>query len=322
MIKNGIFTISLDFELFWGVRDNRSIDKYGKNIENVHNVIPRLLELFSKYNIHCTWATVGFIYCKDKRELIGYLPEIKPTYFNKNFDQYDYIENSVLEEKYHFAPSIIKQILQTPYQEMATHTFSHYYALERGSSTQSFEADIEKAIILSEKKGNKLESIIFPRNQYSEEFLKSCLRHKIFIYRGTENSWLYRTRSKTDERIIRRFLRLADTYFNLTGHHTYAPSTCVEINGMWNIPSSRFLKPYKPELKLFDKLKLRRIKNAMHYAAKNDEIYHIWWHPHNFGAHMNENFTFLENILKYFKELQTQYDFKSLNLVEIKKKYE
>ena len=30
--NSGVFTISLDFELFWGVRDNRTIDSYKKNL--------------------------------------------------------------------------------------------------------------------------------------------------------------------------------------------------------------------------------------------------------------------------------------------------
>ena len=35
MDKQGYFVISLDFELFWGVRDKRTIEAYGKSIRNV-----------------------------------------------------------------------------------------------------------------------------------------------------------------------------------------------------------------------------------------------------------------------------------------------
>ena len=73
-MSKGIFTISLDFELFWGVRDHRTLENYGENILNVHQVVPRLLELFAKYNVHCTWATVGFLFFKEKQEMLSYLP--------------------------------------------------------------------------------------------------------------------------------------------------------------------------------------------------------------------------------------------------------
>ena len=47
-MKTGKFVISLDFELMWGVRDKRTINDYGQNILNVHQVIPQTLELFRK----------------------------------------------------------------------------------------------------------------------------------------------------------------------------------------------------------------------------------------------------------------------------------
>ena len=57
--KRRIFIISLDFELYWGIRDKRTIADYGKNLRNVHQVVPALLECFQRYGIHATWATVG-----------------------------------------------------------------------------------------------------------------------------------------------------------------------------------------------------------------------------------------------------------------------
>jgi hypothetical protein len=77
-VSKGIFTISLDFELYWGVRDHRTLEGYGENIRNVHTVVPRLLELFSQYNVHCTWATVGFLFFSEKKEMTSFLPAERP----------------------------------------------------------------------------------------------------------------------------------------------------------------------------------------------------------------------------------------------------
>lgn len=52
--QKGLFVISLDFELFWGIRDKYDFDTYGQNVLGVWKVIPRLLELFDKYGIHAT----------------------------------------------------------------------------------------------------------------------------------------------------------------------------------------------------------------------------------------------------------------------------
>ena len=90
----GIFTISLDFELYWGIRDKKTIDQYGDNILGVWQVVPKLLELFSHYQVHATWATVGAMMSKNKEEFLQFLPEKKPNYQDKNLSPYfDFTEN-------------------------------------------------------------------------------------------------------------------------------------------------------------------------------------------------------------------------------------
>jgi len=54
----------------------------------------------------------------------------------------------------------------------------------------------------------------------------------------------------------------------------------------------------------------------MEYAAENKKLFHLWWHPHNFGVNTDENISFLEEILLYFKELQKRYGMLSLNMNE------
>jgi len=43
----GIFTISLDFELYWGVRDKRTIDQYRSNLSGVRSAVTQMLQTFS-----------------------------------------------------------------------------------------------------------------------------------------------------------------------------------------------------------------------------------------------------------------------------------
>lgn len=84
MVRNNIhgsLVISLDYELMWGVRDLFTPEDYGQsNIKQVSEVISRLLQLFYKYDIHATFAVVGFIFCKDQRQAMEYSPVLKPSY--------------------------------------------------------------------------------------------------------------------------------------------------------------------------------------------------------------------------------------------------
>ena len=313
-MSKGIFTISLDFELFWGVRDHRTLENYGENILNVHQVVPRLLELFAKYNVHCTWATVGFLFFKEKQEMLSYLPSHRPGYYKKEYDPYPYLDQNELENKYHFAPALIDQIKKTPGQEIGTHTFSHFYTLEKNTTIEQFRSDLQAAIKIAKDKGIEINSIVFPRNQYSDEHIKACLQEGIKIYRGNELSGAYRPISRENEHIVRKGIRFADAYINMTGNHCHpvpAPGDII------NIPASRFLRPYKPKLRMFDSLKLSRIRQGIRFAADRGLIYQLWWHPHNFGKHMEENFKFLEQVLKFYKQLHLDGKIESLNLMEI-----
>lgn len=313
-MQKGIFSISLDFELFWGVRDHRTLENYGVNIRNVHTVVPRLLELFEKYGVHCTWATVGFLFLKNKEDLVHHLPATFPKYLKKEYDPYPYIQEDELEPVYHFAPHLIELIQKTPGQELATHTFSHFYALERNTGIEEFKEDLKAAISVAGKKNISIHSIVFPRNQYSDAHIETCRQLGIKTYRGNENAIAYRPLSREDENIFRRFVRFSDTFINITGHHCHPVPAKA---GIINVPASRFLRPYRPGLKILNPLKFSRIRKSLGHAAANGLIYHLWWHPHNFGQYMNENFRFLEKILEVFRELSRQQGMESLNMYEI-----
>ena len=166
MEKCGKFVISLDFELLWGVRDKKTIEQYGENIRNVHQVIPKLLALFQKYEVKATFSTVGFLFFENKAELKQAIPSTLPDYENKNLSPYnghfDLVGNSYEEDLYHFAPQLVKQIKMYPEQEIGTHTFSHYYCLEKAQTTEAFKADLQAAIKVATKNGTELKSLVFP----------------------------------------------------------------------------------------------------------------------------------------------------------------
>ena len=78
----GTLIVSLDFELFWGMQDRMKLEQYEDHVLGGREAIPRLLELFQKHSIHATWATVGFQFAANKRELKEFLPDLRPGYDN------------------------------------------------------------------------------------------------------------------------------------------------------------------------------------------------------------------------------------------------
>nr|WP_298414795.1 polysaccharide deacetylase family protein [uncultured Halomonas sp.] len=322
--EKGTFVISLDFELYWGVRDKKGINDYRENILGVWEAVPAILNLLEKYSVHATWATVGILFAKDKQQALSFSPLKKPSYTDKNLSPYSYLEESdFLEDKMHFAPTLINSISKCAGQEVATHTYSHYYCLESGQSGEEFKEDISSAINIASQYNIVTKSLIFPRNQFNENYLNLLSDLGITSYRGTEKSWIYKANhNKESKKRSRRAARLLDSYINLSGHNTYKIEKINEKQLPVNIRSSRFLRPYNKKLKLLEPFRLQRIKKGMKHAAKNNEIYHLWFHPHNFGVNLSENIEFLESILKYYSELYHRYDMQSLNMKELCEKSE
>jgi len=223
------------------------------------------------------------------------------------------LDNDFKSDLYHFAPILIKEIQKYPEQEIGTHTFSHYYCLEQGQTIETFKEDIKSAINIAKKFNVSITSLVFPRNQFNEDYLKICLELDIICYRGNEHSWIYKAKNGENESYFRRAFRLLDAYINLSGHNCYLDQY-LKSKMPIDIPSSRFLRPFSHKTKFLDRLRLFRIKSGMTYAAKNNLTYHLWWHPHNFGINQNENFNFLEKILTHYQLLNSKYDFQSYTM--------
>ena len=309
--QNGVFTISLDFELYWGVRDLEKLESYRERLQQTRIAIPKLLESFHKFGVQATWATVGLLFLNDESDLYQHLPKTLPGYTDANLCPFEYSKENQLEPFAHFAPKLIDLIKSFPGQEIGCHSYSHFYCLEEGVHHRSFEADLKSATTVAERQEIDLRSYVFPRNQWNKRFIDSLRNSGFTSFRGTEKHPIYDATKWEGQNIVRRAIRLLDAYVNLTGHHTFRLH-----NGERpiNLRASRFLRPYSQRLRWLEPLKLRRIKKAMDKAARDSEVFHLWWHPHNFGANSAENLEGLEEILRHYSHLKEQYGFQSLNM--------
>lgn len=320
------FIISLDFELMWGVRDKRSIESYGKQVLGGREAIPKILELFRQHQVSATWATVGLLFAKNRDEMLAYAPKTLPDYKDGSLSPYPSIEgfigNNEKEDPYHYGHSLIQKILEEPRQEIATHTYSHYYCMEDGPSLAAFEADIHAAKAIAKINNCDIKSIVFPRNQISQEHIKICARHDITSYRGNAESFSYHSRRNKEQTFLIRGLRLTDSILPLEGLHGYSleeqTKETKETKEIINLPASRMLRSVNTGTKRYiSHLQTRRIRHEMTAAAKGNQMYHLWWHPHNFGTNQTENLQNLKSILEHFSSLKATYGMQSLNMEKI-----
>lgn len=320
-VSPGALVISLDFELFWGMRDKVTLDQYMANLAGVRKAIPLLLDVFSEFKVSATWATVGLLFSGDKDSLVRSCPKVEPGYLDVNLNPYPHLEkigDNEDEDVFHYAQSLLNLIKKYPGQEIGTHTFSHFYCIEQGQTLETFRADLQAAIDVGRREGVEIKSLVFPRNQYNESYLKMCKELGITSFRGNEKSWVYSPKEESNKSYIQRGVRLMDSYFNLTGYHANSLDK-IKKSQPYNIPSSMFLRPYSHKLKILEPLRLRRIKNGIKSAARNGLVYHLWWHPHNFGTNIDQNINMIRQILEFYKTIKKEYGMKSVTMNDVAK---
>lgn len=319
--KAGSFTISLDFELYWGMRDKVTLHGYRENLLGVWKAVPKILACFEAHQIHATWATVGFLFLEDEKAFWANLPEVLPRYRDETLSPYAYFEHLKGSElssdafaRAHFAKDLIARIREVPHQEIGTHTYSHYYTREPEMVAEAFEADLKQATKIGDENGVTLRSLVFPRNQIDHASLEQLNKVGIRTYRGNPHHWAYRE-GEVEKTFLQRAYRFVDIYLDLSGAHTTLPS--MQSSGVIEVKSSIFMRAYSKRFRYLESLKRRRVKKAMTQAAQKGENFHLWWHPHNFGINQEENIANLKAILSHFELLKQEYGMVSLTMQEL-----
>jgi peptidoglycan/xylan/chitin deacetylase (PgdA/CDA1 family) len=320
---NGIFLISLDFELHWGGFEKWPIQNYQTYFLNTRKVIPEMLALFLEHEVHATWATVGMLFHRSKESLLDHVPKYQPSYQISELSAYRFIERHGIgeteqDDPFHFASSLVKQITGTPFQEIGSHTFAHYYCNEAGQTVDEFRADLKAAQQSAAMHGNKLRSLVFPRNQFNEEYLKVCYEEGFIAVRDNPRDWFWNIKSTQRESIWKRLNRGLDAYFPVGKKNIYPLESLERRNGLpVCIPASRLLRPYKPCEFFLNNMKIERIKSEMEWAARKGEIYHLWWHPHNFGNYPKPSIAGLKEILNHFSFCKEKYGMLSSSMGDL-----
>lgn len=310
------FVISLDFELFWGVAESRTINSYRHNIEGVWEAIPKILELFKRYEVSATWATVGMLMCRDYSQWREVRPDVLPSYARPQCSTYS-LDSFVRENPgLFFGHPLVEQILAAKGQELASHTYSHFFCAEPGASVEQFVADCSCQKYIFAEYGMAPTSLVFPRNQLIDQFILAAAKEGITAYRGNPNHWFYRDGHFMPYSIGGRIFRKADGYITLSGNHISNLEQHKTDNEPRNIPASMFLRP-SINFPLLDALHLSRVKGGMEEAAKTGGVFHLWWHPHNFGTNIQRNINNLESLLQFYAVLAEKYGMRSVQMRDL-----
>lgn len=280
----GKIVVSIDFELRWGVHDiyGLDIDGYRANLENCRFAVNQTLEMFKTRNIRATWATVGAIGLDNWNDYFNTVKS-QPKYKRKKFFISEKYADIDPKGELHFAPDLVRKIIETSGQELASHTFSHVYCREEGFMLSDFVNDSECFSKIFNSKFHIIpKSIVFPRNQ--TKFIEHLKNINIEIYRGKKE---YLFESKIGE----KFQNILEVLLPMK-----IPSSKVSGSLTRGDLFVRFDLP----IHLW-KLQLRKLKYCLEHLGK-DGICHIWWHPHNVGPNLTLGLARFEELFDLIAE--------------------
>jgi hypothetical protein len=316
--RPGALVISLDFELHWGIRDHVSRDDAAyRSLPEERRAVEDLIAVFGARRIRATWATVGFLFASTWEELVPHLPSIRPAYRRSELDPYgEPVGPDEDHDPEHLAGSLVDLIAASPGQEVASHTFSHYYCLEPGQSEATFRADLGAAQALARGRGLNVSSLVLPRNQWNPAYATAVLDLGFRCIRGNQRNWAHRP-APGGGHMRRRAARLADTYVGLSPPPTTAWSEVVLPSGLCDVPASAFLRPYSTRRRQLEPLRRARLRSGLRHAARAGRIFHLWWHPSNFAHNRRENLSLLEHVLDDFDDLSRTEGIETLTMADV-----
>jgi peptidoglycan/xylan/chitin deacetylase (PgdA/CDA1 family) len=265
-MEQGSFCISIDLELAWGNWDSLSPEYLQKCLSLERQIANRLLRLFERYEVCATWAIVGQLL---EESSMSSLPEA-PAWF---------------------APDIVDLIMRiNPRQEIASHSFKHIYFTDVDEN--AILADLRAAQATHRKHGLDFTSFVFPRNKVCHIELLAQAGLKVF--RSVDRGW-HMSAARLGGR-IGRLANLADKMLPL------APSVVMPIihpSGMVELPSSMLFLARNGIRRLIHPSVLEyKAKRGLHLAARDHQLFHLWFHPANFYYEEDGQFTAFENIVK------------------------
>lgn len=269
----GCLIISSDLELAWAWRYVRDIlNPQALAMKKAHQTrqnLPVLLELFDRFNIPVTWATVGHLFlekCERRNETPH--PEIpRLPYFRNEFWRYaegDWFDGDPCSN-YHrdpawYAPDLLRAILSTKVKhEIACHTFSHIDCSDANCPPEVMDSELAKCQRLAAEYGITFKSFVFPGNLYGN--FSSLKRYGFSAYR----------------------------FYN--GYELDVPRQ--DDLGLWQIPGGVCWE--KPDGWPVDAW-VKALEKCADKALETGTVLHLWFHP---SCHPTNIEKIFPTLLKY-----------------------
>ncbi|HEX3151790.1 MAG TPA: hypothetical protein VHR66_27205 [Gemmataceae bacterium] len=299
-LEQGVFTISLDFELIWGTLDLFGTAGFERAVRVERELIPRLLELFIEFRVPATWCVLGHLFLSSCRQVAGTKhPEIVRP--NHAWDVQDWFERdpcgNEASDPLFYGCSLVELIHACQVrQEIGCHSFSHVIFGDPGCSAEAAASELAMCVQLATAMGIELQSFAFPRNSVGH--LDRLREHGFRFFRGPEpNSLSQRPWNNL-------YKRLSHLWAVLRAAEPPVVLPAMTPEGLWDIPGSMIYFPMhglRRHIPLG--LRIKRAVKGLEAAARLRRVFHLWFHPTNLADQPEQMFAGLRAILEHATRL-------------------
>lgn len=293
----------MDFELIWGTVDLFGPEQFRRACEiERERIIDALLDLFVEFEFPATWCILGHLFldeCGGDEPKHANIVRTDHDWVAGDWFQHDPGE-SENDKSIFVGRSLVEKIKNCPVrQEIGSHSFSHIIFSDKGCSRAAAESELAESVRLAEAMGIEMRSFAFPRNEVGH--LDVLREYGFTAYRGVEPNW-YENRRVPEK--IRRAMRLLDV-LRAAEPPTVLPQATA--SGVWNVPGSAIYFPmhgFRRHIPL--ELRTRRAIKGLNAAAKNNRVFHLWFHPTNLADETETMFEGLRVILRHAARLRAE----------------
>ncbi len=300
----GVFTLSLDFELIWGTVDLFGPERFRRACEIEREiVIARLLSLLEEFEIAATWCILGHLLLPGCRRSDGRAhPEIvrpRHAWVHGDWLQHDPCTDEARAPLF-YGRSLVERIraCRVP-QEIGSHSFSHAVFSDPGCSREAAASELQASVEAARHLGLELRSFAFPRNGVGH--LDLLPQFGFTNYRGPAPRWYERRQPPT------ALQRLARLWSVLAAAEPPAVAPAQAAHGLVNVPASMIYSPrHGPRRYISVSRRVRRARKGLDAATRAGRVFHLWFHPTNLADEPETMFRGLRDIFMTVRGLRHQ----------------
>lgn len=290
-LPRGVFTISIDLELAWGLCDVPLTAAHHELIGRERAVVERLLALFEHFRLRATWAIVAHLLLERwERDGAGRPHPGFPRPVTLGAERDHFFQLPAERHAAWWGGDLVTAIRAArPAHEIGSHSFSHLLYDEGRANPAAVAADLDAARAIHDRRGLPFDSFVFPRNVIG--FKPLLRRAGARVYRDVTPRWYAGLRPRP----LLRAARLA-SYLVSSSPPTVRPRL---DGGLVALGDSLLLLGRDGARALVPGAALTRLgRRGLERAAARREVFHLWFHPANLAAGGERPFAVLAAILE------------------------